>query len=307
MLNEYLEISPEVTEALTKGRPVVALESTIIAFGMPYPQNVETALNCEKIVRENGAVPATIAIIGGKIKVGLSIADIKVLAEGGPEAIKTSRRDIAYVVSQKLAGATTVSTTMFAARLAGIKVFATGGIGGVHREASTTFDISADLEELAQTDVAVVCAGFKSILDLPKTMEYLETKGVPVIGYQTGILPAFYTEESGCSVNYNLKTPEGVASFIKVKWDLGLKGGIVIANRIPHEASMDPAVINRAIDDALEEMKKAGITGKETTPYLLSKIKDLTSGKSLDANMSLIYNNCKLASRIAKSLCDLSK
>ncbi|WGS64931.1 pseudouridine-5'-phosphate glycosidase [Marinitoga aeolica] len=302
MLNEYLVISEEVKEALESKKPVVALESTIISHGMPYPQNVETALNVEQIVRENGAVPATIAIINGKLKAGLNKEEIEYLGKKGREVIKVSRRDIPYVVSKKLDGATTVAGTMIIAALAGIKVFATGGIGGVHRNAQETFDISADLQELANTNVAVVCAGAKSILDLGLTLEYLETFGVPVIGYQTVELPAFYTRKSGFNVNFRLDSPEEIANFLKVKWDLNLKGGAVIANPIPEEYQMDYEVITKAIEEALKEAEKLGIKGKETTPFLLAKIKEITGGESLASNIQLVYNNAKLAAQIAKYL-----
>jgi len=301
-MNDFLVISPEVNDALEKKLPVVALESTIISHGMPYPQNVETALKAEEIVRENGAIPATIAIIDGKLKVGLTNDEIDYLGKQGLNVIKTSRRDIPYIVSKKHDGATTVSATMIIAALAGIKVFATGGIGGVHRGASLTFDISTDLEELAQTNVAVVCAGAKSILDLEKTLEYLETKGVPVIGYKTEFLPAFYTSESPYKVNYNLESAKEIASFLNNKWAIGLKGGVVIANPIPKAYEIEDKTINKAIDDAIVEMEKLNITGKDTTPYLLSKVVELTGGKSLEANIKLVYNNCKLAAEVAKNL-----
>jgi len=301
-MNDFLVISPEVKDALEKKLPVVALESTIISHGMPYPQNVETALKAEEIVRENGAIPATIAIIDGKLKVGLTNDEIDYLGKQGLNVIKTSRRDIPYIVSKKHDGATTVSATMIIAALAGIKVFATGGIGGVHRGASLTFDISTDLEELAQTNVAVVCAGAKSILDLEKTLEYLETKGVPVIGYKTEFLPAFYTSESPYKVNYNLESAKEIASFLNNKWAIGLKGGVVIANPIPKAYEIEDKTINKAIDDAIVEMEKLNITGKDTTPYLLSKVVELTGGKSLEANIKLVYNNCKLAAEVAKNL-----
>ncbi|WP_129410073.1 pseudouridine-5'-phosphate glycosidase [Marinitoga lauensis] len=302
MIKDYLVISEEVKDALDSNKPVVALESTIISHGMPYPQNVETALKVEQIVRDNGAIPATIAIINGKLKAGLSKEEIEYLGKKGREVIKVSRRDIPYVVSKKLDGATTVAGTMIIASLAGIKVFATGGIGGVHRNAQETFDISADLQELANTNVAVVCAGAKSILDLGLTLEYLETFGVPVIGYQTVELPAFYTRKSGFNVNFRLDSPEEIADFLKVKWDLNLKGGAVIANPIPEEYQMDYDAITKAIEDALAEAEKLGIKGKETTPFLLSKIKDITGGKSLESNIQLVYNNAKLAAQIASYL-----
>ena len=301
-LKNYLEINSEVLEALNTGKPVVCLESTIISHGMPYPQNVETALACEKIIRDNGCIPATIAIIKGVCKVGLTKDEIDYLGKAGLNVTKTSRRDIPVVVSKKLDGATTVSATMFIASLAGVKIFATGGIGGVHRGAETTMDISADLEELAMTNVNVVCAGAKSILDLGLTLEYLETKGVPVIGYKTDCLPAFYTSKSDFSVNYRMDTPKEIADMINAKSDLGLNGGVLITNPIPTEYEMDKDVINKAIDEAIVEMEKLGIKGKETTPYLLAKIKDITAGKSLASNIQLVFNNCRLASLIAKEL-----
>lgn len=301
-MNQFLDIAKEVKEGLEQGKPVVALESTIISHGMPYPENVETALKAEAIVRENGGIPATIAIIKGRLKVGLTAEEIDYLGKQGLNVYKTSRRDIPYVVSKNIDGATTVSATMIIASLAGIKVFATGGIGGVHRGASITFDISTDLEELAQTNVAVVCAGAKSILDLEKTLEYLETKGVPVIGYQTDYLPAFFTSSSPYKVNFRLNSPEEIAQFLKCKWEIELKGGAVIANPIPKEYEVEEKLINKAIDDAIIEMEKKNITGKDTTPFLLGKVVELTKGKSLEANINLVFNNCKLAAEIAKLL-----
>lgn len=301
-MNSYLSISNEVRHALDNNLPIVALESTIISHGMPYPQNVKTALTAEKIIRENGAIPATIAIIKGKLKVGLEKEEIDYLGKQGLKVIKASRRDIPYLISQGLDGATTVAATMIIAAMAGIKVFATGGIGGVHRGAEHTFDISADLEELSQTNVAVVCAGAKSILDLPKTLEYLETKGVPVIGFKTDVLPAFYTSKSPYKVSLHLDDPVDISKLLKIKWELGLKGGAVIANPIPIEYEMDEKVINQAIEDAIMEMESKNITGKETTPFLLSKIKELTGGDSLSSNIKLVYNNCRLAASIAKNL-----
>ena len=305
-LNKYLDIAPEVQKALDEGRPVVALESTIISHGMPYPQNVETALNVEKLIRENGAVPATIAVIGGRLKAGLSEAEIDYLGKTGAGVTKASRRDLPILVAEKRDGATTVTTTMMIAAMAGIEVFATGGIGGVHRGAETTMDISADLEELAQTPVMVVCAGAKSILDLGLTLEYLETKGVPVIGYGTDELPAFYTRKSGFGVDYRLDTPAQLAEAFHVKRELGLRGGMLVTNPIPEEYSMDADVINKAIDEAVEEAKEQGIHGKATTPFLLAKIKDITGGSSLAANIQLVYNNARLAAKTACELCSLS-
>lgn len=299
-IRKYLEISKEVEEAISNNKPVVALESTIISHGMPYPQNVETALKVEKIVRENGAIPATIAILNGKLKVGLTEEEIDYLGRKGREVLKVSRRDIPVVVAKKYDGATTVASTMIVASLAGVKIFATGGIGGVHRGAEKTMDISADLEELGATDVAVICAGAKSILDLGLTLEYLETKGVPVIGVGTDELPAFYTRKSGFKVDYKLDTPKEIAEMLKAKWDLGLKGGVVIANPIPKEYEMDFDMINRAINGALKEAENLGIKGKETTPFLLAKVKDITEGRSLESNIELVFNNAKLAAKIAK-------
>ncbi|MBQ8506419.1 MAG: pseudouridine-5'-phosphate glycosidase [Clostridia bacterium] len=301
-LNPYLDIAPEVKAALDAGKPVVALESTIISHGMPYPQNVETALNVEKIIRDNGAVPATIAIINGRLKAGLSVEEITYLGKKGYDVIKASRRDLPVLIARGDDGATTVATTMIIAEMAGIRVFATGGIGGVHRGAETTMDISADLEELAQTGVLVVCAGAKSILDLGLTLEYLETKGVPVIGYQTEELPAFYTRKSGFGVDYRLDTPEMIAKSFAAKIAMGLKGGMLVTNPIPEEYSMDPEVINKAIDEAVAEANAKGIHGKQTTPFLLAKIKDITGGDSLASNIRLVYNNAELAAKISASL-----
>jgi pseudouridine-5'-phosphate glycosidase len=297
-MNPYLEINPEVIEALLSNRPVVALESTIISHGMPYPENVKMAKKVEEIIRKEGAVPATIAILNGTIKVGLTPEDIEFLAkEKG--VLKVSKRDFGYTISQQKTGATTVSATMLIARMAGIKVFATGGIGGVHRGAQETFDISRDLEELANVDVAVVCAGAKSILDLGLTLEYLETKGVEVIGYQTKELPAFYSRQSGFELDYNLSTPKEIAELIYAKWSLGLTGGVVIANPIPKQFSMDANKMKNVIDQALHQAELDGIKGKETTPYLLAKVKEVTHGESLDANLELVYNNARLAAQIA--------
>ena len=301
-MNAYLDISAEVLEALQAGKPVVALESTIISHGMPYPQNVETALNVERIIRENGAVPATIAIIKGRLKAGLTPDEIEYLGKKGYDVAKASRRDLPVLIARGDDGATTVATTMIIAAMAGIRVFATGGIGGVHRGAEVTMDISADLEELAMTPVLVVCAGAKSILDLGLTLEYLETKGVPVIGYQTEELPAFYTRKSGFSVDYRLDTPEEIAAAFRAKLGMDLKGGMLVTNPIPEAYSMDPEVINKAIDDAVAEANRKGIRGKQTTPFLLAKIKDITGGDSLASNIQLVYNNARLAAQIAKGL-----
>ncbi|MGN1001336.1 MAG: pseudouridine-5'-phosphate glycosidase [Oscillospiraceae bacterium] len=302
MVNKYLDIAPQVKEALDAGKPVVALESTIISHGMPYPQNVETALNVERIIRENGAVPATIAVIGGRLKAGLSADEIEYLGKKGQAVAKASRRDLPVLVARGADGATTVTTTMMIAHMAGIRVFATGGIGGVHRGAETTMDISADLEELAQTPVMVVCAGAKSILDLGLTLEYLETKGVPVIGYGTEELPAFYTRRSGFKVDYRVDTPEELAAIYLAQREMGLKGGMLVTNPIPEEYSMDKDVIDKAIDDAVAEAKALGIHGKETTPFLLARIKDLTGGDSLDSNIRLVYNNAELAAKTAAAM-----
>ena len=306
-LNKYLDIAPEVRQALEEGRPVVALESTIISHGMPYPQNVETALNVEKIIRENGAVPATIAVIKGRLKAGLSPEEIDYLGKTGTAVAKASRRDLPVLVAEGRDGATTVTTTMIIAHMAGIQVFATGGIGGVHRGAQQTFDISADLEELAHTPVMVVCAGAKSILDMGLTLEYLETHGVPVIGYGTEELPAFYTRKSGFKVDYRIDTPADLAKAFFVKQDMGLGGGMLVTNPIPEEFSMDADVINKAIDEAVAEAGRLGIHGKETTPFLLAKIKDLTGGDSLASNIQLVYNNARLAAQTAGELCVLAK
>ena len=298
---KYLELSPEVEKALKEGRPVVALESTIISHGMPYPANVETARKVEQLVRDRGAVPATIAILDGKLKAGLSDEEIEFLGQA-TDVIKASRRDIPYIVSQGKNGGTTVGATMVVAALAGIKVFATGGIGGVHRGAEHTMDISADLEELGRTDVVVVCAGAKAILDLGLTLEYLETKGVPVLGFKTNRLPAFWTNTSEFPVDYRVETAKEVAEIADTKWNLDLSGGVLVANPIPAEHSMDADFINNAIQDALKEAEAEGIHGKETTPFLLSKIKDITEGKSLESNIELVYNNARVASDIAVEL-----
>lgn len=305
-MHKYLEINPEVEAALKENKPVVALESTIISHGMPYPQNVETALKVESIIRNEGAVPATIAIIKGRLKVGCTAEDIDYLGKEGAKIPKASRRDISYLVSKNLSGATTVAATALIAAMAGIPVFATGGIGGVHRGAEETFDVSSDLEELAKTKIAVVCAGAKAILDLGKTMEVLETKGVEVIGYQTAFLPAFYSTTSDFPVNHRLDTPEEIASLMKTKWELGLDGGVLVTNPIPEEHSIDRKIIDQAIEQALEEMNSLEITGNKTTPFLLAKVKEITKGKSLDANIALVYNNALLAARIAKAYAEIT-
>ena len=301
-LNKYLDLSPEVAQALKEHKPVVALESTIISHGMPYPQNVETALKVEQIVRDNGAVPATIAVIGGRLKAGCTPAEIEHLGKAGAGVAKASRRDLAVLVARGADGATTVTTTMIIAHMAGIRVFATGGIGGVHRGAQQTFDISADLEELAHTPVMVVCAGAKSILDLGLTLEYLETHGVPVIGYGTEELPAFYTRKSGFRVDYRMDSPEELAAAFHTSLELGFGGGMLVTNPIPEEYSMDPAVINRAIDTAVAEAEEQGVHGKAITPFLLARVKELTGGDSLDSNIQLVFNNARLAARTAAAL-----
>ena len=305
-LNPYLDVAPEVAAAVAAGKPVVALESTIISHGMPYPQNVETALKVEQIIRDNGAVPATIAILGGRLKAGLTAEEIEYLGKKGQDVTKASRRDLAVLVSRKADGATTVTTTMMIAHMAGIQVFATGGIGGVHRGAETTMDISADLEELASTPVMVVCAGAKSILDLGLTLEYLETHGVPVLGYGTKELPAFYTRKSGFEVDYRVDTPAELAAAFRASLDLGLRGGMLVTNPIPEEFAMDHEVINRAIDEAVAQANAQGIHGKATTPFLLAKIKEITGGSSLDSNIQLVFNNARLAARTACALSALN-
>ena len=296
------DLSKEVQEALSAGRPVVALESTIISHGMPYPQNVETARRVEQTIREEGATPATIAVLGGRMKAGLSDDELEYLGKSGTRVTKASRRDLPVLLARKMDGATTVTTTMMIAWRAGIQVFATGGIGGVHRGAETTMDISADLEELAHTPVMVICAGAKSILDLGLTLEYLETKGVPVLGYGTEELPAFYTRRSGFHVDYRVDSPEELAAIFRTQRDLGIQGGMLVTNPVPEQYSMDPDVINRAIDQAVAEAKAQGIHGKEITPFLLARIKDLTGGDSLESNIQLVLNNARLAAKTAKAL-----
>ena len=304
MFEKYLDISEEVQSAIAQNRPVVALESTIISHGMPYPKNVETALNVEKIIRDHGAVPATIAILNGRLKVGLSPAEIETLGQA-KDVVKASRRDIPFIIAKGLNGATTVASTMILADLAKIRVFATGGIGGVHRGAETSFDISADLIELSQTNVAVICAGAKSILDIGLTLEYLETHGVPVIGYQTDELPAFYTSKSGFGVDYRVDNPEELAAAIKAKWDLHLDGGVIVANPIPKAYEMDPKMIDDAIKEAVRQQFAAGVKGKESTPFLLAKVKELTGGDSLESNIQLVYNNAKVGAQLAVALSEL--
>lgn len=300
-----IRVKKEVQEALRENRPVVALESTIISHGMPYPQNVETALQVEKIVRENGAVPATIGIIDGVGVVGMSPEEIEEFGKKGQEIPKVSRRDLPVIFAEKSWGATTVATTMILAAKAGVEFFVTGGIGGVHRGAELTFDVSADLEELARTNVTVICAGAKAILDLAKTLEVLETKGVPVLGYQTSELPAFYTRTSGLKVDYAIRDEEDAAAIVKAKRDFGLDGGVLITNPIPEEYSMDPVRINAVIDEAIREMDEKGIKGKECTPFLLAKVAEITGGDSLNSNIRLVFNNAALGARIAAAYCRL--
>ena len=303
--NKYLDVNPEVAQAIAQGKPVVALESTIISHGMPYPQNVETALNVEKIIRENGAVPATIAIIGGRLKAGLTPEEIEYFGKKGRAIHKASRRDLAVLCAKGEDGATTVTTTMMIAHMAGIRFFATGGIGGVHRGAETTMDISADLGELARTPVMVVCAGAKSILDLGLTLEYLETKGVSVLGYQTEELPAFYTRKSGFGVDYRMDSPAQLAAAFKAQNDMALGGGMLVTNPIPEEYSMPKEIIDAAIDRAIAECNEKGIKGKETTPFLLARVAELTGGDSLASNIQLVYNNAKLTAQTAAEYCKL--
>ena len=302
-LNKFLDVKPEVAEAIAAGKPVVALESTIISHGMPYPQNVQTALEVERIIRENGAVPATIAIIGGRLKAGLTAEEIEYFGKKGTAIAKASRRDLAVLCARGEDGATTVTTTMIIAHMAGITVCATGGIGGVQRGAETTMDISADLEELVQTPVMVVCAGAKAILDLGLTLEYLETKGVPVLGYGTDELPAFYTRESGLGVDARVDTPEDLAAIFQAQRDLGLKTGMLVTNPIPQQCAMDKTVIDKAIDQALAESHEQGIHGKETTPFLLARVAELTGGDSLESNIQLVLNNARVAAKTAVALC----
>ena len=301
-----LDISPIVQKALKAGKPIVALESTIICHGMPYPQNIQTAEAVENIVVDNGAIPATIAIIQGCLKVGLSSDEMNYLAKNGQNIPKISRRDLPFSLSQKSDGATTVAATMIIAAMANINVFATGGIGGVHRDINDSLDISADLQELANTNVAVVCSGVKSILDIPRTLEYLETHGVPIVGYQTDNMPAFYTSESGSLVDYNCQSTDEIAKVMKIKWEMNFQGGIVVANPIPKKYSLPLNEINSVIKLALSEMKEKNIIGKKTTPFLLSKIAEKTKGKSLESNIQLVLNNASLAAQIARSFTELS-
>lgn len=300
MYKKYLDVRNDIKEAIEANKPVVALESTILSHGMPYPENLEFARNVERIIKEEGAVPATIAIIGGKIKVGLSDEELEIMCKA-ENVGKVSRRDLPIYISTGKTGATTVTTTMIGAAMAGIKFFATGGLGGVHREAQQTFDISADLQELAHTSVAVICAGAKAILDLNLTMEYLETFGVPVLGLRTDYLPAFYSKSSGLKLDYNCKDEKEVAAIVKAKWEMGLDGGVVIGNPIPDEYAMPNEEINVYIEKALQMCKEKGIKGKDTTPFLLATVKDLTGGDSLKANLELAYNNARAAAKIAKA------
>ena len=303
-VKDYLSVTPEITEALAQGKPVVALESTILSHGMPYPENLDFAHQVEKIVRDEGAIPATLAIMGGKLKVGLNAEELEIMCKAENVA-KASRRDVAVYLSSNQTAATTVATTMLIADLAGIRIFATGGIGGVHRGAQETMDISADLQEFAHTNVCVVSAGCKSILDIGMTLEYLETFGVPVLGYQTSKFPAFYSADSGFGVDYEVKDAAEVARILKTKWDLGLNGGVLVGNPVPAEYSMDHAVIDKAIDEALRQAKENNIHGKQTTPFLLAKIKELTDGESFDSNVQLALNNARVASKVAVELAKL--
>ena len=300
--NEHLDVAPEVADALESGKPVVALESTIISHGMPYPRNVETAALVENTIRDGGAVPATNAILDGRLKVGLSNAEIQRIGKQGTDVIKCSRRDLPFVIARKHDGATTVAATMIIAAMAGIRVFATGGIGGVHRGAEESMDISADLEELARSNVAVVCAGIKSVLDIGRTLEYLETKGVPVVGYQADTLPAFYSRDSGFAVDYRVESAAEVATAMNIKWGMGLDGGMLVAVPIPEEHALASDEIDGVIEDALQEMQRQGITGKDTTPYLLASIAERTGGRSLDANIQLVINNARVAAEIAVAI-----
>lgn len=301
-MSDFLEISPEIKYALADGQPVVALESTIITHGMPYPQNIQTALAVEQVVRDNGAVPATIAVMGGKCQVGVAGETLEELAKTGLSAAKASRRDLAAILVKGLTAGTTVATTMQIAAMAGIKVFATGGIGGVHRGAESTFDISADLTELSQTPVAVVCAGAKSILDIGKTLEVLESNGVPVIGYGTDAFPAFFARESGYGVDYRLDTPQEVAALIGTQAALDMRGGVLVANPIPEADALDADEINGRIAAAIADAEREGVTRKDLTPYLLNRIFELTDGKSLVANIALVKNNAAVAAQIAAAL-----
>jgi len=299
-LGKWVDISEEIQNSIKGNGPVVALESTIISHGMPFPQNLETALEVESIIRKEGAIPATIAVVEGRIKIGLSNLELEQFAQG-TKTVKVSSRDVPLVLSQKQDGGTTVAATMICARMAGISVFVTGGIGGVHRGSEKTMDISGDLMELARTNVAVVCAGIKSILDIPRTLEYLETQGVPVIGYRTDKFPAFYTTTSGYSVQSRINTAEEIARCMKVKWELGLEGGLVIANPVLREDAMDEEVIEEAIIKSLKEASEKGIDGKAVTPFLLERISQLTGGESLKTNIALVFNNALVGAKIASA------
>lgn len=297
--SSMLDILPEVADALKNGTAVVALESTIISHGMPWPQNAEMAETVEQQVRASGAIPATIAVIAGRLKVGLTTEEIQLLAQQGDAVMKCSRRDLPYVVSQRKNGATTVSATMIIAHMAGIRVFATGGIGGVHRGAAESMDISADLTELGRTPVAVVCAGVKSILDIGLTLEFLETQGVPVLGFQTAELPAFYSRESGFGVDFEIDSASDTAQFLHAQWSMGMTGGAVIANPVPEANALPSAMINAHIASAINEAEALGIKGKNITPFLLKRVAELTEGVSLATNIALVLNNAKVAGYIA--------
>lgn len=299
LMHQYLDIHPDVREALENGKPVVALESTIICHGMPYPRNVETARQVESVVRDNGATPATIAILEGRLKVGVDESEIEYLGNNGQQITKSSRRDIPFVISRGEDGATTVASTMIIAAMAGIRVMATGGIGGVHRGAQDSMDISADLEELSRTNIAVVCAGIKSVLDIGRTLEYLETIGVPVVGYQTDTVPAFYARSSGFPVDYRVDDANAAAAALQAKYDLGIDGAVLVTNPVPAEHAMEREEIDGIINKAIAEMNERGITGKKTTPFLLARIAERTEGRSLNANIELVLNNAKLAAQIA--------
>ena len=299
-LGKWMDISEEIQDSIKEKGPVVALESTIISHGMPFPQNLETALEVERIIRKEGAIPATIAVVEGRIKIGLSNLELEQFAQG-TKTVKVSSRDLPLAISQKQDGGTTVAATMICARMAGISIFVTGGIGGVHRGSEKTMDISGDLMELARTNVAVVCAGIKSILDIPRTLEYLETQGVPVIGYRTDEFPAFYTTTSGYSVQSRINTAEEIARCMKVKWELGLEGGMVIANPVLREDAMDEEVIEEAITKSLKEASEKGIDGKAVTPFLLERISQLTDGESLKTNIALVCNNALVGAKIASA------
>lgn len=309
-MNRYLDLAEEVNDALNRGLPVVALESTIISHGMPWPRNLDTALEVEAVVRKAGAVPATVAIVSGRLKAGLSRESLELLAKAGSSVTKASRRDFPRLLAQGGLGATTVAGTMIVASMAGIRVFATGGMGGIHRGAESSWDVSADLDELARTSVAVVCAGAKSILDLPKTLEYLETRGVPVIGFRTLELPAFYTSRSGLALEERADSAEEIAAILHAKWMSGLEGGVVVANPIPEAFAMDPDIINPAIEKAVADAARQGIGGKRLTPYLLARIVELTGGDSLESNIALVMHNARLAAAIAAayaSICSIDK